>query len=175
MRHSATRALFERDDVIIVASVSCIYGIGSPEIYARMTLTLQKGPARRAPAPAAGLVELQYKRNDLDFNRGTFRVRGDTSRSSRPISRTAPGGSRCSATRSSRSPSSTRSPASASAKLDQIRLYPNSHYVTPKPTLQQAVEGIKDELKQRLEELPPQGQAARGAAARAAHQCSTSR
>src|SRR5688572_16561135 len=77
MRHSATRALFERDDVLIVASVSCIYGIGSPETYARMTLALRKGQRVDRQRLIRGLVELQYRRNELDFARGAFRSKGD--------------------------------------------------------------------------------------------------
>src|SRR5688572_4360003 len=77
MRHSATRALFERDDVVIVASVSCIYGIGSPETYARMTLTLTKGQSVERQRLLRALVELQYRRNELDFARGAFRSKGD--------------------------------------------------------------------------------------------------
>ena len=78
MRHSATRALFERDDVVIVASVSCIYGIGSPETYARMTLTLKQGQKVERQRLLRALVELQYRRNELDFSRGAFRAKGDT-------------------------------------------------------------------------------------------------
>ena len=78
MRHSATRALLERDDVIIVASVSCIYGIGSPEVYAKMVLNLRKGQRVERARLLRALVELQYKRNDLDLHRGTFRARGDS-------------------------------------------------------------------------------------------------
>ncbi|HET6467886.1 MAG TPA: DEAD/DEAH box helicase family protein, partial [Geminicoccaceae bacterium] len=78
MRHSATRALFERDAVIIVASVSCIYGIGSPELYARMTLTLRQGQRVERAKLLRALVELQYRRNELDFSRGAFRAKGDT-------------------------------------------------------------------------------------------------
>ena len=78
MRHSATRALLERDDVIIVASVSCIYGIGSPEVYSQMVLNLRKGQRVERAKLLRALVELQYKRNDLDFHRGTFRARGDS-------------------------------------------------------------------------------------------------
>ena len=78
MRHSATRALFERDDVIIVASVSCIYGIGSPETYARMTLTLKQGQKVERQRLLRALVELQYRRNELDFSRGAFRAKGDS-------------------------------------------------------------------------------------------------
>ena len=78
MRHSATRALFERRDVVIVASVSCIYGIGSPETYSRMTLTLKRGQTIDRSDLLRKLVELQYRRNDANFLRGTFRVRGDS-------------------------------------------------------------------------------------------------
>jgi excinuclease ABC subunit B len=78
MRHSATRALFEREDVVIVASVSCIYGMGEPENYATMTVNLTVGEAVQRQDLLKALVELQYRRNDTDFHRGTFRVRGDT-------------------------------------------------------------------------------------------------
>ncbi|MCB2055991.1 MAG: DEAD/DEAH box helicase family protein, partial [Geminicoccaceae bacterium] len=78
MRHSATRALFERDDVIIVASVSCIYGIGAPEVYASMTMTLKAGQRVERQRLLRALVELQYRRNELDFSRGTFRSKGDS-------------------------------------------------------------------------------------------------
>ena len=78
MRHSATRALLERDDVVIVASVSCIYGIGSPEVYSQMVLNLRKGQRVERARLLRALVELQYKRNDHDFHRGTFRARGDS-------------------------------------------------------------------------------------------------
>jgi len=77
MRHSATRSLLERNDVIIVASVSCIYGLGSPEAYHGMLLTLEKGMTLSREKILSKLVEIQYERNDLDFHRGTFRVRGD--------------------------------------------------------------------------------------------------
>src|SRR3954447_13556410 len=158
MRHSATRALFERDDVIIVASVSCIYGIGSPEVYARMTLNLQKGQRVERQRLLRGLVELQYKRNDLAFTRGCFRVRGDTIE-------IFPDHLEDRAWRVSMFGDEVEQMAEFDpltgermAKLDQIRLYPNSHYVTPKPTLQQAVEGIKEELKQQLEVFRSKGQ-----------------
>src|SRR5919205_2592108 len=148
MRHSATRALFERDDVIIVASVSCIYGIGSPEVYARMTLTLQRGQRVERQRLLRALVELQYRRNDLAFTRGAFRVRGDTIE-------IFPAYLEDRAWRVSMFGDEVEQIAEFDpltgermAKLDQVRLYPNSHYVTPKPTLQQAVEGIKAELKE---------------------------
>ena len=152
MRHSATRALFERDDVIIVASVSCIYGIGSPEVYAKMTLTLKRGQRVERQRLLRALVELQYRRNDLALHPRLVPGRAATrSRSSRPTSRTAPGGCRCSATRSRSIVEFDPLTGERNGRIDQIRLYPNSHYVTPKPTLQQAVEAIKVELKERLE------------------------
>ena len=151
MRHSATRALFERDDVIIVASVSCIYGIGSPETYAKMTLTLKRGQRVERQRLLRALVELQYRRNDLAFTRGSFRVSGDTVE-------IFPAHLEDRAWRLSMfgdeiedDPRVRPAHRRALRPLDQIRLYPNSHYVTPKPTLQQAVEPIKDELKERLE------------------------
>jgi excinuclease ABC subunit B len=107
MRHSATRAILERDDVIVVASVSCIYGIGSVETYTAMTFTLTVGDKVDEKQLIADLVAQQYKRNDLAFERGTFRRAATPSRSSPPTTRTAPGASPCSATRSRRSSSST--------------------------------------------------------------------
>jgi excinuclease UvrABC helicase subunit UvrB len=112
MRHSATRALLERDDVIIVASVSCIYGIGSVETYTAMTFQLEVGERIDQRQLLADLVALQYKRNDINFQRGTFRVRGDTIEVFPAHLRTAPGGSRFFGDEIEEpSPSSTRSPA----------------------------------------------------------------
>lgn len=108
MRHSATRALLERDDVIIVASVSCIYGIGSVETYSEMTLPLQVGQAIERDALLRRLVDLQYKRNDVAFARGAFRVRGDGVEIFPRIWKTGPGACRCSATSWKASSSSTR-------------------------------------------------------------------
>ncbi|MDQ8729058.1 excinuclease ABC subunit UvrB [Bradyrhizobium sp. LHD-71] len=157
MRHSATRALLERDDVIIVASVSCIYGIGSVETYTAMTFSLKRNERIDQRQIIADLVALQYKRTSADFTRGTFRVRGDTidifpahyeDRAWRvnlfgdiidgieefdPLT------------------------GQKSDDLEFIKVYSNSHYVTPRPTLIQAIKGIKIELKQRLEQLNAQG------------------
>ena len=108
MRHSATRSLLERDDVIIVASVSCIYGIGSVETYSEMTFSLQAGQMVNRTELLSRLIDLQYKRNDVGFGRGTFRVRGDTSNCSRPTWKTARGASPCSATSWKASSRSTR-------------------------------------------------------------------
>jgi excinuclease ABC subunit B len=157
MRHSATRALLERDDVIIVASVSCIYGIGSVETYGAMTQDLQVGQSYDQRAIMADLVAQQYRRNDQAFQRGSFRVRGDSleiwpahldDRAWKlsffgdeleaivefdPLT-----GQRC-------------------ASMERVRVYANSHYVTPKPTMQQAVINIKKELRQRLDQLVAEG------------------
>ncbi len=157
MRHAATRALLERDDVIIVASVSCIYGIGSVETYTAMTFAMKKGERIDQRQIIADLVALQYKRTSADFTRGTFRVRGDTidifpahyeDRAWRvnlfgdtidtieefdPLT------------------------GHKQDELEFIKVYANSHYVTPRPTLIQAIKGIKSELKWRLDQLNAQG------------------
>ncbi len=150
MRHSATRALLERDDVIIVASVSCIYGIGSPEVYAKMVLNLMTGQRVERARLLRALVELQYKRNDLDFHRGTFRARGDSIE-------IFPAHLEDRAWRLSLFGDEIESivefdplTAERTDTLDRVRLYPNSHYVTPRPTLAEAVQAIKVELKERL-------------------------
>jgi excinuclease ABC subunit B len=152
MRHSATRALLERDDVIIVASVSCIYGIGSPEVYAKMVLNLRKGQTVERGRLLRALVELQYRRNDLDFHRGTFRARGDSIE-------IFPAHLEDRAWRLSMFGDEIETivefdplTGEKTDQLDRVRLYPNSHYVIPKPTLAEAVDAIKVELKGRLEE-----------------------
>jgi excinuclease ABC subunit B len=157
MRHSATRALLERRDVIIVASVSCIYGIGAVETYAEMTLDVRAGKPLDRDGFLRRLVELQYKRNDANFYRGSFRVRGDTIE-------IHPAHLDDRAWRISLFGDEVDSihefdPLTGEkiANMDRVRIYPNSHYVTPKPTLMQAVESIKVELKGRLEELNAQG------------------
>ena len=151
MRHSATRALFERRDVVIVASVSCIYGIGSPETYATMTVTVKDGQTLNRADLLKALVELQYKRNDVNFHRGTFRVRGDTVE-------IFPAHYEDRAWRVSLFGDDVESihefdslTGEKTDKLDEIKVYANSHYVTPRPTLHQAVKLIKEELKVRLE------------------------
>jgi len=153
MRHAATRSLLERDDVIIVASVSCIYGIGSVETYTAMTFTVQTGESLNQRQLLADLVALHYRRSDANFIRGTFRVRGDTVE-------LFPAHLEDRAWRISlfgdEVESITEFDPLTGEKTDELKLikvYSNSHYVTPKPTLQQAVKSIKAELKQRLEEL----------------------
>ena len=157
MRHSATRALLERDDVIIVASVSCIYGIGSPEVYAKMVLNLRKGQRVERARLLRALVELQYKRNDLDLHRGTFRARGDSIE-------IFPAHLEDRAWRLSLFGDEIESvvefdplTGERTDNLHQVKLYPNSHYVIPKPTLAEAAERIKVELKERLAELNAAG------------------
>jgi excinuclease ABC subunit B len=153
MRHSATRALFERRDVIIVASVSCIYGIGSPETYARMVLTLAAGQTLDRRAILKSLTELHYKRNDANFLRGTFRVRGDSVE-------IFPAHYEDRAWRLSLFGDEIESiqefdplTGAKTAQLEAIKVYANSHYVTPRPTLLQALKQIKADLKLRLDEL----------------------
>jgi excinuclease ABC subunit B len=157
MRHAATRALLERDDVVIIASVSCIYGIGSVETYGAMTQDLHVGSEYDQRQVMADLVAQQYKRNDQGFQRGCFRVRGDSleiwpahledrawklsffGEELEAITEFDPltGGK--------------------TGSFERIRVYANSHYVTPKPTLKQAVINIKAELRQRLDQLVDEG------------------
>ena len=153
MRHAATRALFERDDVIIVASVSCIYGIGSPETYSEMTIPLEAGGRMDRSDLLSGLVELQYRRNDTNFVRGMFRVRGDTveifpAHYEDRAWRISLFGDEIEAIHEFDPLTGEKM-----AALEAVRVYANSHYVTPRPTLLQALKTIKLEMKQRLEEL----------------------
>ena len=157
MRHSATRALLERDDVIIVASVSCIYGIGSVETYSAMTQDLTVGGIYDQRRVIAELVAQQYRRQDAAFQRGAFRVRGD-------VIELWPAHLEDRAWRFSffgeELEAITEFDPLTGAKTDnfrQIRIYANSHYVTPRPTLQQAIKGIKDELFHRLKQLTSEG------------------
>ena len=157
MRHSATRALLERDDVVIVASVSCIYGIGSVETYGAMTQDLIVGKEYDQRAVMADLVAQQYKRNDQAFQRGSFRVRGDSLE-------IFPAHLEDRAWKLSffgeELESITEFDPLTGEKTDtmeRIRVYANSHYVTPKPTMQQAIINIKKELKIRLDQLVGEG------------------
>jgi excinuclease ABC subunit B len=157
MRHSATRALLERDDVIIVASVSCIYGIGSVETYAAMTFALKKGEITDQREIIAKLVTMQYKRNDAAFVRGTFRVRGDNleifpSHYEDTAWRVSFFGDEIEEI-TEFDPLTGKKVAS----LDYVKVFPNSHHVTPGPTLKQAMEAIKCELAERLKEMHVQG------------------
>ena len=157
MRHSATRALLERGDVVIVASVSCIYGIGAVETYAEMIVRLKAGGTADRQKLLKQLVELQYKRNDASFVRGTFRVRGD-------VVEIFPSHLEDRAWRLSLFGDEIEGmweidPLTGEkiAPLDELIVYPNSHYVTPRPTLMQAIPQIKAELKQTLTKLIAEG------------------
>ena len=153
MRHSATRALLERDDVIIVASVSCIYGIGSVETYGAMTQDLYAGREYDQRKVVADLVAQQYRRNDQAFQRGTFRVRGDAIEVWPAHLDTRAW--RLSFFGEELETLSEFDPLTGEKTdtFERIRIYANSHYVTPRPTMQQAVIGIKKELRIRLDQL----------------------
>ena len=157
MRHSATRAILERDDVIVVASVSCIYGIGSVETYTAMTFTLTVGDRVDEKQLMADLVAQQYKRNDAAFERGAFRRRGDTieifpAHYEDRAWRVSMFGDEVEAI-SEFDPLTGKK----TADLEMIKVYANSHHVTPRPTLRQAMIEIKKELKERLEWLTANG------------------
>ena len=157
MRHSATRALLERDDVIIVASVSCIYGIGSVETYSIMTMRLATGDEVERQSLLRRLTELQYKRNDLNFVRGTFRVRGDNveifpAHLEDRAWRISLFGEEIEEIREFDPLTGEKT-----ASLPKITVFANSHYVTPRPTLQQAVKHIGNELQDRLAEFNEAG------------------
>ncbi len=157
MRHSATRALLERDDVVIVASVSCIYGIGSVETYSAMTFALKRGERIDQRQLIADLVALQYKRTQQDFYRGSFRVRGDTLD-------IFPAHYEDRAWRVNLFGDEVESieefdplTGHKTDELSFVKIYANSHYVTPRPTLLQAISGIKQELRWRLDQLNAAG------------------
>jgi excinuclease ABC subunit B len=149
MRHSATRSLLERDDVIIIASVSCIYGLGSPEAYHGMLLYLEKGMTISREEILSKLVEIQYVRDDIDFHRGTFRVRGDVievfpAHEENKAIRIELFGDEVDAL-------SEVDPLRGKVlqPLDKVPIYPGSHYVTPPDRLQTAIQNIRQELKER--------------------------
>ncbi|MGE4247820.1 MAG: excinuclease ABC subunit UvrB [Parvibaculaceae bacterium] len=157
MRHSATRALLERDDVVVVASVSCIYGIGDVETYSAMTFTVKRNERIAQRRLLADLVALHYKRNDGNFVRGAFRVRGDTvevfpSHLEDRAWRVSLFGDEIEAIVEFDPLTGHKT-----AELEQIKLYANSHYVTPKPTLEQAASRIKEDLRLRLAEFNAAG------------------
>ncbi len=157
MRHAATQSVLERGDVIIVASVSCIYGIGSVETYAKMVVKLELGGRIERDRLARALVELQYRRNDAAFQRGSFRLRGETvdiypSHYEDRAWRVSLFGDEIDAI-------SEFDPLTGevTGKLDSITVYANSHYVTARPTLTQAIAEIKVELRERLAQLTAEG------------------
>ncbi|NIQ91927.1 MAG: excinuclease ABC subunit B, partial [Deltaproteobacteria bacterium] len=153
MRHSATRSLLERRDVIIVASVSCIYGLGSPEAYQGLLLHLDRGQQIERDKVLRKLVEIQYQRNDLDFHRGTFRVRGD-------VVEVFPAYEEERAVRIEffgnvveRIVEIDPLWGKATRELSRLAVYPASHYVATKSALTLAIEAIQIELEERLIEL----------------------
>ncbi|MEM9170564.1 MAG: excinuclease ABC subunit UvrB [Pseudomonadota bacterium] len=157
MRHAATRALLERDDVVIVASVSCIYGIGSVETYTAMTFTLRTGEELTRKALLGDLVALQYKRNDAAFARGSFRARGD-------VIEIFPAHYEDRAWRVSMFGDEIEAitefdplTGQKTSDLEQVTIYANSHYVTPRPTLNQAIEQIHRELEEVLPVMKAEG------------------
>lgn len=157
MRHAATRAILERNDCIIVASVSCIYGIGAVETYLEMTQRISVGDEVDRNDIMKRLVELQYTRNDAAFSRGTFRVRGD-------VLEIFPAHSEDRAWRVSMFGDEIEELAEFDpltghkfANMDSVTVYANSHHVTPRPTLVQAIAGIKQELKDRLAQFREEG------------------
>ncbi len=157
MRHAATRAILERDDVIIVASVSCIYGIGSVETYTAMVFDLEVGAEKDPREVMRDLVSLQYTRNDAAFQRGTFRLRGD-------VLEIFPAHYDARAWRISffgdeieRIQEFEVLTGAPIGDLEKVRVYANSHYVTPRPTLNQAIASIKTELAERLEWMEANG------------------
>ncbi len=150
MRHSATTSLFERRDVIVVASVSCIYGIGAPETYQGMHVGLERGQTLERDALIRSLVAIQYERNDVDFRRGTFRVRGD-------VVEIFPAAAEAEALRvelwgDTVEKLSTLDPLRgiATGAVERMRIYPASHYVTPADQMERAIAGILEELGERL-------------------------
>ncbi|OPZ78342.1 MAG: UvrABC system protein B [Alphaproteobacteria bacterium ADurb.Bin438] len=157
MRHSATRNILERRDVIIVASVSCIYGLGSVESYSSMSLPLKKNQEISIKELAQKLVELQFERNDIDFKRGSFRIKGDSfdifpvHYEDRALKLSFFGDEIESI--------HEFDPLTGTKYLsvEETTIYPASHYVTPRPALSQAIESIKEELKERLTFLKEQG------------------
>ena len=153
MRHSATRSLIEKDDVIIVSSVSCIYGLGSAESYSKMTMTFEKNKSYIRENVIKGLVELQYKRNDQNFYRGTFRVRGENIE-------IFPSHLEDRAWRISLEDDKLilikefdPLTGDQTDDLDIVKIYANSHYITPRPTVQQAIKEIKVELTKTLKKF----------------------
>lgn len=153
MRHSATRALFERRDVVVVSSVSCIYGLGAPEAYIKARITLQKGQKINPMSLIRDLIAIQYQRNDIDFHRGTFRVRGDvidifpSHVDDRAWRLSFFGDDLETITEIDFLTGQKLQP------LNEINIYANSHYVTPRHTIERAISTIKEELKTRLGEF----------------------
>ena len=156
LRHAATRALFERRDVVIVASVSCIYGLGSPEEYYKFVLTVNKGETYNRSKLLHRIVDMQYERNDIDFSRGKFRVRGDTLEI-QPAYEELALRIEFFGDEVERIVEVDPLTGEIMANLDSIAIYPAKHFVTSPDKLALAIEGIQTELQARLEELKKEG------------------
>src|SRR5262249_4817139 len=157
MRHSTTASLFERRDVVVVASVSCIYGIGEPETYHGMHVALREGQTMDRDALIRALVAVQYERNDYDFRRGTFRVRGD-------VVEVFPAAAEAEALRVEfwgdtvgRLMALDPLKGSPTGVVGEAKIYPASHYVTPAAQLERALTSISEELRERLTFLKARG------------------
>jgi len=156
LRHAATRALFERRDVVIVASVSCIYGLGEPEEYRSFVLPLKKGQSLRRDLILRRLVDMQYERNDIDFSRGKFRLRGDTLEIQPAYEELA---LRVEFFGDEIERIVSLDPVSGEllADIDEINIYPAKHFVTSAEKMAEAIKGIQAELEDRLKELEAEG------------------
>jgi excinuclease ABC subunit B len=156
LRHSATRALFERRDVVIVASVSCIYGLGEPEEYRRFVLSLKRGEGYRREKLLRQLVDMQYERNDIDFSRGKFRIRGDTLEIQPAYEELA---LRVEFFGDEIERIIEIDPLTGELlnEMESVDVYPAKHFVTSHEKLMTAIESIKQELEERLSELKQQG------------------
>jgi excinuclease ABC subunit B len=153
MRHSATRSLLERDDVIIVSSVSCIYGLGSVDSYSKMTLIFKKNESYERDKIIKGLVELQYKRNDQNFHRGTFRVRGENIEVFPSHYEDEAWRITIEDNKITQIKSFDPLTGADNKEINLIKLYGNSHYITPRPTVEKAIKEIKKELIVTLEKF----------------------
>lgn len=157
LRHSATRSLLARRDVIIVASVSCIYGLGSPELYREMVIHLKKNEETRRDNLLLHLIEIQYERNDVDFHRGTFRVRGDIIEIFPSFEETLAYRVQFWGDEVEKLLRIDPLTGKIVEELEEISIYPGSHYVTPQDQLKRAVRSIQEELKDRLQDLQSLG------------------
>jgi excinuclease ABC subunit B len=155
MRHSATQSLLSRDDVIVVSSVSCIYGIGAPADYGEFTLHLEVGSGPGREEVLEGLINMQYERNDVEFDRGQFRVRGDTVEIN-PIHGTPPIRIEFFGDEIDSISTVHRVTGRRIQKLDRVTIFPAKHFVIPEDRLQRAIESIEAELEERLTELRSQ-------------------
>jgi excinuclease ABC subunit B len=153
MRHAATHALLTRNDVIIVASVSCIYGLGTAEAYFGLLQQIEKGQEFLRDRFIRSLVDIQYERNDTDFHRGTFRVRGDTVEVFPPYEESRAVRIEFFGDVVERISEFDPLRGVAMAELDKVAIFPNSHYVSAPETRKRAIDGIREELRERLGEL----------------------